>query len=104
MGSLSDLPSPIGLMEGYMLLEVLNDPYCLENSEQAGKKLHWRKFLNENQKRNYSILAHGFIFVAEKQYEEFKALADQLIELFCLVEGIEFTDGLKEYAFELPEI
>ncbi len=104
MGTLGELPSPIGLMEGYMLLEVLGDPFCLENSEGTGKKIHWRKFLNENKKRNYSILAHGFIFVSEDQYDNFKATVDQLLKQFCLIEGIEFAVGLKEYAFEHPEI
>ncbi len=102
LATLQDLPSPIGLMEGYMLLEVLEDPFCISKTSQTGKEIHWRKFLNETQKRNYSILAHGFVFVSESQHENFKAMADQLLELFCQVEGLELARGLERYAFVMP--
>jgi len=104
MITFGELPSPIGLMDGYILLEALEDPFSLMQTEQTGKRIHFRKFLNENQKRNHSILAHGYIFVTSKQYEQFKTMVDQLLELFCKVEEVKMSAALEKYAMVMPDI
>lgn len=75
-GRILIFPSPIALADGYMLLEALNDPYGL-----APAGINWNRFLAETRRRNYSILAHGFIFISEKQYQ-FKRMVSSLLDLF----------------------
>lgn len=100
---LERLLAVVSLLDGYMILEAIGDPFQL--SRTFPKAIHWAKFINEIQKRNYSILAHGFIFVSEEQYSNFKALVDSLFDLFCSVEGIQKEDALERYSFidPLPE-
>jgi CRISPR-associated protein (TIGR02710 family) len=94
---ISNLPRPISLADGYMLLEALNDPYGLR---PAG--VNWKKFLAETRRRNHSILAHGFIFIPEEQYIQFKQMVDSLLDLFCTVEGLERSRLHQEHAFIDP--
>lgn len=91
------LPSVISLTDGYMILEVIGDLFQL--GKTSPKPVHWRWFVNEIQKRNYSILAHGFIFVSGEQYQQFKSMVDSIFELFCLVEGIDQKRAFEQYHF-----
>jgi CRISPR-associated protein (TIGR02710 family) len=93
----SHLPSPIALSDGYMLLEALSDPY---NLNAAG--VRWERFHGQTRGRNHSILAHGFIFISEKQYARFGEMVDTLLDLFCSVEGIDATKGHAEHSFVDP--
>lgn len=100
--SLNELPYPISMVDGYMLLEVINDPFNLgelSKEENKEKKVHWKKFYNEINKRNSSIFAHGFIFVSKEQYEEFKKMGDIILKLFCKVEGLDFKSAFERYEF-----
>jgi CRISPR-associated protein (TIGR02710 family) len=101
--SLAELPSPISLMDGYMLLQALNDPYNLSKSANNGKEIHFSRLINDVKKRNYSILAHGFIFVSEVQYREFDLMVCQLLELFCKVEQINFKKSFSLFEFAVPD-
>ncbi len=65
----------------------------------SGKGIHWGKFRNEIEKRNYSILAHGFVSVSAEQYQDFKEIADYLLALFCILEKINHQDATERYAF-----
>lgn len=94
---ISNLPHPISLADGYMLLEALDDPYGL-----APAGVNWKRFLTETRRRNHSILAHGFIFIPEKQYNQFKQMVDLLLDLFCAVEGIERNRLHDKHAFIDP--
>ncbi|MGI6539327.1 MAG: TIGR02710 family CRISPR-associated CARF protein [Bacillota bacterium] len=96
---ISSLPNPIPLTEAYILLQALNDPYGL-----APAGVHWNRFLNETGKRNHSILAHGFIFISEDQYMQFKQMVDPLLELFCSVEGIGRSQLHTDHTFIDPWI
>ena len=96
-GRILDLPSPIALADGYMLLEALNDPYGL-----APAGINWNRFLAETRRRNYSILAHGFIFISEKQYTQFKRMVSSLLDLFCTVEDLERNTLYQEHEFVNP--
>lgn len=91
--SLEELPSPLGLDDAYMILETIEEAFNLSNS-----KTHRGKFLNEIKKRNYSILAHGFIFVSHEQFKEFKEMVDDLLNLFCHVEEIDINKNLKRFS------
>lgn len=94
---ISRLPNLIGLSDGYMLLDGLEDPYNL-----GAAHIHWRRFHSETQCRNHSILAHGFIFIPEDQYLRFKEMVDALLGLFCSVEGLEASSLHADHEFVDP--
>ncbi|MCW3488681.1 TIGR02710 family CRISPR-associated CARF protein [Dethiobacter alkaliphilus] len=91
------LPRQISLVDGYILLEAINDSFQLKNV--SPKPVHWKWFISETQKRNHSILAHGFVFVPEEQYRKFKAMADGIFDLFCRVEKIDRADSAQLHHF-----
>lgn len=94
---LSALPEKIDLATGYMLLEALGDDFNL-----AAVGIKWKGFLNQTQARNFSMLAHGFIFISRKQYGDFKKMVEKLLARFCALEGIERPDACAECAFINP--
>lgn len=90
----NNLPSPIGLLDGYTLLKVLKDRvFCdIERLE------------NIISERNKSILAHGFKPIEERNFENMKKLTGYMIKLFCEVEGINFESERQHFKFlQLPE-
>lgn len=96
----NELPTPVSLIDGYMVLEAINDPFNLtEAKDGSGKGIHWRRFYNEIQKRNHSILAHGFVFVSSEQYEDFKSMVDALFKLYCEIENIDFEISYNKNKF-----
>lgn len=102
MDVMKRLPDPIALVDGYMLLEALKDPLQLSKvPTDKGKGIGWLDFGNQIRNRNYSILAHGFIFVSERQYRQFRKMVDEILGLFCTIEGI---GGKREqqYTFLIP--
>lgn len=93
----SQLPQPISLVNSYVLLEALKDQFGL-----APAGIHWQRFLREIRGRNYSIFAHGFIFVSQTQYKRFSEMIDSLLVTFCSVEGIDFRTAQEACAFIDP--
>ncbi|UNC90611.1 hypothetical protein HUE98_14425 [Candidatus Contubernalis alkalaceticus] len=91
------LPGQIALVEGYMLLESINDSFQLK--KVSPKPVHWGWFVNETQKRNHSILAHGFVFVSKEQYKKFKAMVESIFDLFCQVEEMDIKECARQYQF-----
>ncbi|MGB4482884.1 MAG: TIGR02710 family CRISPR-associated CARF protein [bacterium] len=97
---LEELPSPIALTDGYFLLEALADPLRLSAVPTGkGVGIHWGRFCSQIENRNYSILAHGFIFVSEEQYLNFKEMVEQILDLFCTVEGIDGEEAREKTWF-----
>jgi len=71
---ISDLPDNISLIQGYMLLHVLEDPLV------QGQNL---RGINGNiEARNKGIFAHGFKPLSQKGYNDFKELAENLVMAF----------------------
>ncbi len=102
MDPVQRLPDPIALTDGYMLLEALEDPLRLSViPTNKGKGIGWIDFGNQIRNRNYSILAHGFIFVSQRQYQRFKGMVDGILSLFCTIEGIERKKE-GQYTFLIP--
>jgi len=91
------LPPYIALANGYLILEALGDRFQLKNTRP--KPIQWSSFLDEKKKRNYSILAHGFIFVSEEQYKQLKIMVDSIFDLFCLIEDINRDRAFDHYHF-----
>lgn len=71
------LPNPISLLQGYILLKALKDPFL--NSQKLNK------IDGKVSARNKGIFAHGFIPLNEKDYKAFRDLAEELLEAFKIV-------------------
>lgn len=64
------LPAPISLVDGYMILVALEDPLAHD--------LDWNRLRGLVEQRNYGIFAHGFDFIKENSYLEFKKLVREV--------------------------
>ncbi len=94
----SALPSEISLLNGYTLLEALDDPFSIGRLASAkGDKpeKYWSMFKKQIERRNLSILAHGYEYISRKDYSEFKRLVDDLLAFLADVEGFDLDTGKK---------
>jgi len=90
------LPNPIALLNGYILLKVLNDPLA------AGINL--QKVRGQALNRNESIFAHGFRSLKEKKYKEFLDLVKVVFQSFSNISGFSVEGEQDGYEFIcLPE-
>lgn len=80
----ANLPTPISLVDGYMILAALEDPLA--------RNLEWNRLRGLVEQRNYGIFAHGFDFIKEKNYSEFKILAQEVTNRYLK----RFTTTLNE--------
>ena len=92
----SSLPSEVGLLSGYTMLEAIDDSFSIgrlaaANDERPEK--YWSMFKKQIERRNLSILAHGYEYVAQKDYEEFKRLVDSLLGFLADVDGFDLERG-----------
>ncbi|NLI70083.1 MAG: TIGR02710 family CRISPR-associated protein [Firmicutes bacterium] len=88
----SELPTPISLFNGYILLNAINDRFSLKAYNEGRNKNNTISLSRLNQQlnnRNYSILAHGISFVTQRDYKIFKNMVEGLLQFFCDVEGID---------------
>lgn len=93
----TELPAQVSLLQGYFFLEIIVDPFQINQAT-----IHWKKFCNELESRNYSILTHGFALVSREQYTKFKEMVVTLLNLFCQVEKIDQQAAEIEYSFVNP--
>ena len=84
MKAITALPAEISLVNGYIILQAINDDFSFSKR----KSLSLKRMQKHLMKRNYSVLAHGFSFVSEDQYKAFKQFVDELTDFFSEVEGI----------------
>ena len=93
---LSALPPEIGLLNGYTLLEALGDPFSVGNLASAKEEKpekYWSMFKKQIERRNLSILAHGYEYISRKDYTEFKRLVDDLLVFLAKVEDYDLEAG-----------
>ena len=74
------LPKKITLIAGYVLLDMLHDPFA----QRCDIKL----IEERTNARNQSILAHGFEYVDAEEYQEFKQVVDATISHWSAVAGV----------------
>ena len=86
-----DLPDPVSLLDGYMLLFALGDEISQSGSEHRPydflKRLRSMVYL-----RNNSIFAHGLGPVGQEDYEKFRAFVLEVLTKHCLLEEIQIVD------------
>lgn len=87
---LSELPSEVGLVMGYMILYSIGDPLLsrMEMSEQEIINI----LKEQVEIRNQSIYAHGYFFVEEKRFSVFKSFSEKLIQAFYQTDKINLND------------
>jgi hypothetical protein len=68
----------IGMFDGYMILAALDDPLVRE--------YHIGQIEERSKARNTSVLAHGYRLIGPKEYADFAAVVDAVInQLFTQV-------------------
>jgi len=73
------LPSPISLLSGYILLSALED--------QLGKDLKLLEIRGKVDARDKGIFAHGFKPLQQKEYDDFKNMAQKILDAFRKVDS-----------------
>lgn len=66
--SMSDLPDPIALVDGFLILDALDDNIV--------DGLNWRAFRGQVDMRNRSVYAHGMSKINEKSFNAFKSTVE----------------------------
>jgi CRISPR-associated protein (TIGR02710 family) len=89
-----ELPSPVALMDGYLLLSVLNDK-VLPNLG------HLNNVIRE---RNKNILAHGFKPITKSDLQSIKGMTDRVMKEFYVAENIDAESERPDFTLCcLPE-
>jgi CRISPR-associated protein (TIGR02710 family) len=78
------LPKDIALLDGYILLTALADPFV--------KHIHLGKIRHSIDTRNHGIFAHGFKPLPDADYQTFKELVVSLMDAFAAIEPAYQTD------------
>jgi CRISPR-associated protein (TIGR02710 family) len=82
------LPDPVDLVAGYLLLAAVGQPLVLRLNSLR----------EQTSQRNFSIYAHGYSFVSEKNLRTFRSLAEEVLGRYLTAVGIEAA-RLEELAF-----
>ena len=88
------LPGKLGLVDAYVLLFTQKDPLVDD--------LNWGQMKNAIGTRNRSIFAHGFRFLGQKPYDQFKKVINERLVTFCKVEGLDFEGLVDSSRFVQP--
>lgn len=90
-GRNEQLDNKISLLAGYILLAALGDDIIKAN--KPGKEIDLLKNLrNKVDARNNSIFAHGYEFIDDKKYNDFKKVVVGYIDKFFEIEKIDKED------------
>lgn len=91
------LDNKISLLAGFILLAALEDDIIKTNV--PGKEIGLlHKLRSKVDARNKSIFAHGYEFIDNKKYNDFKEVVDEYVDKLCQLEGID-----KEVLFDTCE-
>ncbi|MCK6510128.1 TIGR02710 family CRISPR-associated CARF protein [Myxococcota bacterium] len=97
---LQELPIKIAMLDAYVLLIALNDPYAAPLAEKQYSGL--QRFNGIIKARNSSIFAHGFKFVADEHVRKMRAEVEARLLDFFRVEGVsdpEIQAQQQEHCF-----
>lgn len=94
------LSDQISLLDGFILLQVLNDSICLQGKIAGIDKL--KRIRSMFFLRNNSIFAHGLGPISKEEYRRFKEFVEQLFREFCYLERIEFEDLREQTVWRNP--
>lgn len=88
-----NLPDPVALLDGYLLLAALRDPITLlrgDNPVPFLKQIRSMVFL-----RNNSIFAHGLGPVGMADYKKFRDFVEEVFKHYCRIKDIDFEAGVS---------
>lgn len=91
----NQLDEKIGLISGYILLAAIGDEII-----KPGKAINALNELRSKvDARNKSIFAHGYEFIDEKKYTEFKKVVENYIDLLFAIEKINKAELFSSCEF-----
>jgi CRISPR-associated protein (TIGR02710 family) len=93
-GSKKEIPSEIGLKDGYILLFILKDYLIKDYSFMDLKKM-----FGIIGARDSSIVAHGLSLVGPKIFNNMNKLVKNFIETICDHQNENFTELIKQHTF-----
>lgn len=94
-----NLPDPIALLEGFILLAALEDPIVSSEKEPLPPLRRIRAMV---ELRNNSIFAHGLAPVPYADYEKFKVFVQKMFEDHCRLEHLDFERILDQMKWVSP--
>lgn len=94
------LSDQVSLLDGFSLLQVLNDPICLQGKIVGINKL--KRIRSMVFLRNNSIFAHGLGSISNEEYGRFKEFVEQLFREFCYLEGMGFEELREQTVWRNP--
>ncbi|PDW04672.1 TIGR02710 family CRISPR-associated CARF protein [Candidatus Viridilinea mediisalina] len=83
--------SKITLGQGYDILRVIGDAF--------GTRCDLSRIQQGAENRNQSLLAHGFAFISSGDYDDFKAVVDEVIAHWCAVQQVDWQASLQRATF-----
>ena len=95
----SNLPDPVSLLEGFILLAALEDPIVYRNQDAIPQLRRIRAMVAL---RNNSIFAHGLAPVPYTDYIKFKRFVKELFEEHCRLENLDFQKILIQIKWVSP--
>ena len=92
--SVSALPNPITLIDGFFVLAALNDTIV--------KDLDWSRLMGQVNMRNKSIFAHGINKISPDSYKKFKSTVEGLFEKAQKIATIDADSFNEQHQFIAP--
>ncbi len=92
--NMSVLPDPIALVDGFLILDALDDDIV--------KDLNWRAFRGQVEIRNRSVYAHGMSKINEKSFTAFKATVEERFKQAQEIAGIDAHVLNQQHKFIAP--
>lgn len=89
-----NLPNPIALVDGFLLLDALGDGIV--------DGLNWRAFRGQVEMRNRSVYAHGMSKITSKNFNAFKATVEKRFEKAQEIAGIHAEAFNEQHKFIAP--
>ena len=94
------LPEQISLLDGFILLQALNDQISEVKEGRPLDKL--KRIRSKVSLRNNSIFAHGFGPVSEADFVRFRSFVIDIFKEFCEIEDIDFHVYSREIEWLNP--
>ena len=93
-GNIESLPSPIALMDGFLILDALGDKIV--------EDLNWNALRGQVDMRNKNIFAHGIKKIDPDNYEKFKSTVEKRFEKAQEIANIDTDVFNKQHQFIDP--
>ena len=92
--SMSDLPDPIALVDGFLILDALDDDIV--------EYLNWRAFRGQVEIRNRSVYAHGMSKINEKSFRAFKLTVGERFKKAQEIADLDASTFDEQHQFIAP--